>query len=193
VTRIDLENGKYTVLHDNGAGLHALRYGEPWRDMVGDGLVLAMAQEIEELQAHLLEAEEGRTRVSREASKFEDRMGDLQVKCGKLESELAAKILRLDPTGEGSHPIQPVTIDPHGIVRFKENKIVSHLLEFGSARGCSLNELVRMGFSQEDHMQLAQLIGYSVSGYGDLSYASPESVEIADFEAAALLTLNPTN
>ena len=48
---IILEGGKYTVLHDNGFGLRALRHGRPWREMTGDGLVLAMAQRIEELEA----------------------------------------------------------------------------------------------------------------------------------------------
>ena len=51
-TRIDLEGGKYTVIHnDDGVGLHALRHGSPWRSLLGDGLVLAMAQEIETLRA----------------------------------------------------------------------------------------------------------------------------------------------
>jgi len=49
-TRIEIEDGKYAVVHDNGADLRALRYGEPWRDLTGDGLVLAMAQEIEALR-----------------------------------------------------------------------------------------------------------------------------------------------
>jgi hypothetical protein len=49
-TRIDLYNGKYTILHTNGVGLRALRYGEPWCDLTGNGLVLAAAHEIEELQ-----------------------------------------------------------------------------------------------------------------------------------------------
>jgi hypothetical protein len=50
LTKIELEGGKYTVIHDNGANLHALRHGEPWRELVGDGLVLAMAQRIEDLE-----------------------------------------------------------------------------------------------------------------------------------------------
>jgi hypothetical protein len=54
--RIDLEDGEYSVVHDNGSSLHALRYGEPWRDdLVGDGLVLAMAQEIERLRGVVAE------------------------------------------------------------------------------------------------------------------------------------------
>jgi hypothetical protein len=53
MTRIELEGGKYTVIHDNGADFHALRNGERWRDLVGDGLVLAMAHEIEHLSLKL--------------------------------------------------------------------------------------------------------------------------------------------
>lgn len=38
-------DGKYTIIYEDGK-LSALRYGEPWRDLVGDGMVLAMLQEI---------------------------------------------------------------------------------------------------------------------------------------------------
>ncbi|PPD55292.1 MAG: hypothetical protein CTY12_01415 [Methylotenera sp.] len=38
-------DGKYTIIYEDGR-LSALRYGEPWRDLVGDGMVLAMLQEI---------------------------------------------------------------------------------------------------------------------------------------------------
>lgn len=44
-TRIELEGGKYTVCHTNGADFHALRHGAQWRDLTGDGLVLAAAQD----------------------------------------------------------------------------------------------------------------------------------------------------
>lgn len=50
MTRIDLVDGKYTLTHDNGADLRALRYGERWLNLSGNGLVLAMAQEIEHLR-----------------------------------------------------------------------------------------------------------------------------------------------
>lgn len=50
MTEIELEKGKYTVLHEDGANFRALRHGEPWRDLTGDGLVLAMAYEIERLR-----------------------------------------------------------------------------------------------------------------------------------------------
>jgi hypothetical protein len=50
MTKVVLQDGKYTVEHDNGTNFHALRYGEPWRDLTGDGLVLALVQRIEELE-----------------------------------------------------------------------------------------------------------------------------------------------
>lgn len=49
VIRID---DKYTVKHEHGANLRTERYGEPWREHVGDGLILAMAQEIESLREY---------------------------------------------------------------------------------------------------------------------------------------------
>lgn len=48
--RIELEDGKYTYLLDEGAQ-KALRYGEPWRDLCGDKFIYSMACEIERLQA----------------------------------------------------------------------------------------------------------------------------------------------
>jgi hypothetical protein len=67
------------------------------------------------------------------------------------------------------HPVQPVIQDEHGVHRFKKNTIVEFLLDKG---GYDLNKLAMMGFSDEDWEQFAQLIGYSVSGAGDLSYVS---------------------
>ena len=82
------------------------------------------------------------------------------------------------------HPIQPVYRTSDGVIRFKENKIVEFLLDAGPF---DLNQLAMMSFEDEDHEQLAQLIGYSVSGFGDLSYASDETVEAADKLADAAL------
>lgn len=49
-----LENGKYEVIHEAGAGkLYANRYGSVWRDMVGDGMILAMFEKIKSLEAEV--------------------------------------------------------------------------------------------------------------------------------------------
>ena len=74
------------------------------------------------------------------------------------------------------HPIQPLAFDEHGVLRFKENKIVSHLIDHGSI---DLNQIAVMDFDKEDREQLAQLIGYSLSGFGDLGYVSDETFNAA--------------
>lgn len=49
--RIELYDGKYTViLTDNGKRFRALRYGEEWKDLAGDGMVLSMFYKIQELE-----------------------------------------------------------------------------------------------------------------------------------------------
>lgn len=54
-TEITVGDGKYTLVHNNGAHFHCLRYGEVWRDLVGDGMVLALVQRIEELEEQVAE------------------------------------------------------------------------------------------------------------------------------------------
>jgi hypothetical protein len=46
VERIDVADGKYTVVI-NGGGLHALRYGEPWQDLIGNKFVYCLATELQ--------------------------------------------------------------------------------------------------------------------------------------------------
>ena len=87
------------------------------------------------------------------------------------------------------HPMQPLVIDPDGVVRFKVNKIVRYLVD--SLPG-SMNALSMMPWRREDREQLAQLIGYSVSGFGDLSYARIATTAKADLRAAKLLRRRAT-
>lgn len=85
------------------------------------------------------------------------------------------------------HPMQPLQIDKDGVVRFKPNKLVRFLLDWASPKGMSLNDLALIPFDDEDRSQVAQLIGYSVSGWGDLSYSDHETVAEADRQAVELL------
>lgn len=48
--RVSVDNGKYTIVMPETGGLHCLRYGEEWRNLTGDGMVLAMAYEIDRLR-----------------------------------------------------------------------------------------------------------------------------------------------
>lgn len=82
------------------------------------------------------------------------------------------------------HPIQPLVIDPHGVVRFKRNEIVHYILKHG---GISLNDIAAMDFSVEDQEQFAQLIGYSIGGFSELSYVTDETYEQAERQAQELL------
>lgn len=92
---------------------------------------------------------------------------------------------------EDAHPMQPVVVAQDKCHRFLENKMVNHLYEWARDRGMGLNEMAVMGFSDEDRMQFAQLIGYSVSGYGELGYVSDKSYEEAARRSAALLASTP--
>lgn len=74
------------------------------------------------------------------------------------------------------HPIQPLVTE-NGVVRFRANAIVRHLLDHG---GIDMNALARMTFSDEDRAQFAQLIGYSLSGYGSLGYVSDDAYRAAE-------------
>ena len=78
--------------------------------------------------------------------------------------------------------MQPLVVDSQGVVRFKANPIVRWLVDEHDrlAKGNharvdpALNRIPVMEFSREDREQLAMLLGYSVSGAGDLPYFSDE-------------------
>lgn len=74
------------------------------------------------------------------------------------------------------HPLQPTYIDQDGIIRFKMNRICKYLLDAGPF---DLNDLAKIPFTDEDWQQFAQLIGYSLGGWADLSYVSDEAYERA--------------
>lgn len=74
------------------------------------------------------------------------------------------------------HPLQPLISDETGRLRFKENAIVIHLLDQGPF---DMNSLAIMDFTVEDQEQFAQLIGYSLDGFGELSYVRDETYDAA--------------
>lgn len=85
------------------------------------------------------------------------------------------------------HPMQPIVLDNKGTPRFKRNAIVCHLLD--SHPQADMNTLVLMPFSSEDRRQFAQLIGYSVSGYGELPYVNKAQCQAADAEAERVMAI----
>lgn len=57
-TSINLCDGKYTIIYDFATGQsECLRYGQPWRQLVGDKMVLACFDEIVRLRAELAAAQ----------------------------------------------------------------------------------------------------------------------------------------
>lgn len=76
---------------------------------------------------------------------------------------------REDKRKKKKHPIQPLEDDGNDVLRFKPNAIVQFLLDSGPF---DLNDLAVKQFSREDREQFAQLIGYSLSGFKDLPYAT---------------------
>jgi hypothetical protein len=78
------------------------------------------------------------------------------------------------------HPIQPLEKDKSGVLRFKKNAIVVHLLEHSEKHGCGLNELACMPFTVGDWQQFAQLIGYSMKGYSELPYVDDDAYGTAE-------------
>lgn len=97
--------------------------------------------------------------------------------------------------------MQPLLVDGHGIIRFKRNAIIDFVLSWCAAQNGSpgydrqptphnrapdLNTLSLMNFEREDWVQLAQLLGYSVSGFGELSYVEESDYARADIAARKL-------
>jgi hypothetical protein len=83
-------------------------------------------------------------------------------------------------THKNPFPLQPLVKDERGTVRFRANAIVKWLLD---AKLIDMNRIATMQFDAEDREQFAMLIGYSLSGFSELSYVSDETVLAAELMA----------
>ena len=84
-------------------------------------------------------------------------------------------------------PMQPIVKAADGTIRFKQNQIISDMLELCQKHGLGLNEIAMRDYEKDDRSQLMQLIGYSVSGYGTLSCSRAKHVMRADEKAEAMV------
>lgn len=84
------------------------------------------------------------------------------------------------------YSMQTIIRDDDGIVRFQKNEIVRFLLDKG---GLDLNDLAIRDWSQSDEEQFAQLIGYSLCGFHELSYVSDETALAASDAARQQLAI----
>lgn len=75
-------------------------------------------------------------------------------------------------------PQQPFALDEAGVLRYRRNALVGYLVDHGNI---DLNTLGVVAAPLQDQQQFEQLIGYSVSGYGDLQ-CSPYSQAAHDKE-----------
>ena len=87
-------------------------------------------------------------------------------------------------------PLQPIRVDVNGVQRFVANRIVEAILKTSTL---DLNKIACMDFTREEHEQFAQLIGYSVSGWGDLSYVSDEKYIVAKIAMTGKSELEASN
>ncbi|MNW03269.1 hypothetical protein D3C71_1991770 [compost metagenome] len=85
-------------------------------------------------------------------------------------------------------PMQPVVMADDQTVRFKRNQIICDMQELCAKHGLDLNEIACRDYSKDDRSQLMQLIGYSVSGYGNLSCSRAKHVMRADEKADKILS-----
>lgn len=84
------------------------------------------------------------------------------------------------PNSGPPHPVQPLYKDDDGVIRFKQNAIVSFLAKTSLF---DTNALELMPWSQEDWEQFYQLTGWSLSGLGDLILVSNETYDRAADQA----------
>lgn len=86
--------------------------------------------------------------------------------------------------GKPSPPIQPVYRASDGVIRFRDNAIVNWLLD---TKRIDLNEIAAQEFPVADKEQFWQMLGYSVSGFGGLSFVRRKTWKRADEWAAQVL------
>ncbi len=88
-----------------------------------------------------------------------------------------------------NHPIQPLEEDEHGTLRFKKNAIVCDMSKFLIDNGFGFKEISSgkcRNYQNEDLQQFAQITGYSLYGYGELSYVDEEAYRTAEKMAKAV-------
>jgi hypothetical protein len=76
--------------------------------------------------------------------------------------------------------LREVYTDTKGVVRFRGNAVVEWLFKNGRI---DLNTIPCHSLPSKDVAEFWQMLGYSVSGYGDLDFIDRMTVEQADKEA----------
>jgi len=91
-------------------------------------------------------------------------------------------------TARTEYPIQPIEFDNKGVIRFKKNRIIEDLLNTSHMDFNKICLKHQEGYyTLEEYEQLNMLIGYSISGFGDLEGVSREMVEEVEKIAEELI------
>ena len=61
--KVSICDDKYTIIQDASGRTNVLRYGEPWRDVTGDNVILGAAYEIDKLQSRIKRLEKAGDRL----------------------------------------------------------------------------------------------------------------------------------
>ena len=75
------------------------------------------------------------------------------------------------------HPVQPLIMDKHGIVRFMSNRLVNYMFDVtANIHGYDFAS----DYPVAEQEQLAQLTGVSLKLFRNLPFATPETIAVAD-------------
>ncbi len=88
-------------------------------------------------------------------------------------------------------PMQPMVVAKDGCTRFQANRLVVALLDAAGKHGLDLNWMCSLDAPRSDWEQFAQLIGYSISGFSELSYVRDATYERAAEKAAKVTAAEP--
>lgn len=78
--QVELLGGQYTYIRYKNGGQEALRYGDKWRNLTGDGFVYSLGAKVEELAAEL-------ERVQAELLTSKEHLDSTNIACNKAEKE----------------------------------------------------------------------------------------------------------
>lgn len=124
---VNLEDGKYTVIFDQnetGVTFECLRYGEKWRDLLGDNLVYNMLVEIMRLKESLIKDDI----ADKEASPTETVKQESCIYCDEIDPRL------LDCVNECNIVYSPI----EGKFRkISSDKSISSLIDWKHCPNCS--------------------------------------------------------
>lgn len=110
---VSVYDGKYTIRRDGDGRMHCLRYNEPWRDLTGDGMVLALVQEIQKLRDEVTSLKSGTISFSDDLREIESLKKDLARVTAERDEALCATAFERVTVSELRADLACVMADRH--------------------------------------------------------------------------------